>query len=194
MPIVRALACDASDYSVLEQAYDSINSCMVNVRFQGDTDLQDCLMSNKVSTSCSVCAANAAQSVSDCLITCDYEGPNCVKCLNTLRDDYDISGDPVVCGILKNLMPPSVVELFQNDRINEMYSKFNVSTELSTPPPALPVKATPSVEPKANADTPLPVKADDSVTTTTTRSSSLLPTMSPWTTAIFVLSVVLLNV
>lgn len=100
MPVVRALACDTSDYGAIQQGRDTIEACMVQNTYQTDAALQDCLLKGNVSTSCSVCAANAAQAVSDCLITCGYEGPNCVKCLDNLRDEYDISGDPVVCGII----------------------------------------------------------------------------------------------
>jgi len=183
MPIVRALACDASDYSVIQQAYDSIQVCMSNVRYHTDVDVQDCLMTNKVSTSCSVCAANAAQSVLDCLITCDYEGPNCVKCLNENRDNYDISGDPVVCGITKNLLPPALLSMFENDKIAAAYARFNVSTELGTPPP-LPMKKAFSPSAAVVADTPLPVRADDTITTTSSRASFSPRRRQAWAAAI----------
>lgn len=189
MPVARALACDATDYAALESNITAIDSCFRETQYLSAGDFQECYEIHGVSVSCRACAATAYQDVFDCVYTCQGGAAAhiCVRCLNTLRDDFDISGDPIVCGITKDYMSESILSLFKNDKINELYANYNVSTELATPPP-LPVKRDLNPVSKSSSNsTNLPVDADASSTST---RSSFLP--KKWT-AIIVLSVVLLS-
>ena len=189
MPVARALACDGADFAVLQQNMTSIDSCFKRAVYLTAGDYQECYEVNGVSVSCRACAATAYQDVSDCIYTCRAESPGrlCSRCLNQIRDDYDISGDPLVCGITKEYMSDFILALFKNDKINQLYVMNNVSNQLATPSP-LPVKRDFNPASKStNSGTSLPVDADAS---SPSSKSSFLP--RKWT-AILVLSVVLLS-
>ena len=200
MPIARAMACDAVDHADLRMNQLVIDKCMMDefdyILTPGA--LHDCLADNKVSRSCSVCAASALDAVQMAVASCENDYTDTIKRLNGLRDDYDISSDsPVICGITKEFMSDYMLDLFKNDRINECFAKYNVSTELATPPPLLPLKKdNVANEPKA-AVTGLPLengRADDNSASgpTTSPKSSFTRIPRKWT-AILVLSVVLLS-